>query len=122
MDGMEEKLNAFLSNPDALEKVMGMARALGGGDTPKTEEEKPSDGLGSLLGGLQNMDPKLLSGLLSILGESGKSNDKEALLLSLKPYLREERQHKLEKAAQMLRIARAARIGIQTFMGGEDNA
>ena len=144
MDDMEEKINAFLSNPEAMEKVMGMAQALGlGGGAaaapqaqppqasphPAPEKEQPSvladkpDGLGALFGGLQNMDPKMLSGLMNLVGAySGGDDRREAVLLSIKPYLRNERQAKLERVSQMMRIARTARLGFKTFLGGGKDA
>ncbi len=150
MDGMEDKINAFLSNPDALDKVMNMARALGGGGEPAPAKKEASadglgaltslasslggesssdkkgsssDGLGALLGGLQDMDPKLLSGLMGLISEYGNPDSgRESLLLALKPYLRSERQEKIDKAAQMMRMARTARLGLKTFLGGRQDA
>ncbi|MDR3207118.1 MAG: hypothetical protein LBT60_02185 [Oscillospiraceae bacterium] len=138
MDDMESKIGALLADPEAMQKVMGMARALGAGDKTKSPVEADAKsgsgggqgeglggfgGLGGLLGGLQNMDPKLMSGLMRVLGAySGEHSHRETLLLSLKPYLRVERQGKVERAAQIMRMARTARIGIKTFLGGEEDA
>ena len=82
-----------------------------------------ADGLSALLGGLQNIDPGMLSGLMSLVGAySGGDDKREALLLSIKPYLRNERQSKLERAAHMMRIARTAHMGLKTFLGGNKDA
>lgn len=127
MEGMEDKLSALLSSPDVMEKVMGMARALGGSSPETPPEEDPSPGSGAppaqdAFGGLLGtMDPKMLSGLMGLLGEyGGKEDPREKLLLALKPYLRKERQGKVDKAAQMVRLARTARIGMKTFLGGRE--
>jgi len=130
----------------ANSKVMGMARSLGlGGGAPAPSDNRAfaphdhqspapvqvqppaaggqPDGLGALLGGLQNMDPKMLSGLMGLLGAYNGGNDqRDAVLLSLKPYLRNERQAKLDRVSQMMRLARTARVGWNTFFGGDKNA
>ena len=73
MSEFEEKLNAFLSNPDAMAQVMNLAQSLnlgggesqeatpGGGDAPPPQGGVNLSGLGDLLGGI---DPKLLQRLL----------------------------------------------------------
>jgi hypothetical protein len=131
MDDMEGKINAFLSNPEAVQKMMGMVKALGAGEQPAApaasergeEAGGGLEGLDGLLGSLRNMDPKLMSGLMRVLGAySGGHSHRETLLLSLKPYLRAERQGKVERAAQIMRMAHTAHIGIKTFLGGEEDA
>ena len=69
------------------------------------------------------MDPKMISGLMNLLGAyNGGDDRREAVLLSLKPYLRKERQSKIERAAQMMRLARTASVGFKTFLGGGKDA
>ena len=90
MSEFEEKLNAFLSNPDAMAQVMNLAQSLnlggesgaaGGGETPPGGSPPPEGGganlagLGELLGGI---DPKLLQRLLPLAGElAGKDGSDE---------------------------------------------
>ena len=62
MSEFEEKLNAFLSNPDAMAQVMNLAQSLnlgggesqeaapGGGDAPPPQGGVNLSGLGDLLG------------------------------------------------------------------------
>ena len=72
------------------------------------------DGLGGLKG-LLDLDPKIISTALSLLGEATAPNDKSAALLyALKPYLKEERQPKIDRALQ---IARLVRVGKKFFSG-----
>ena len=40
MEGMEEKLNAILGNPQMMQQIMSMAQAMGQQSQPK-EEPKP---------------------------------------------------------------------------------
>ena len=82
----------------------------GGGDGPDLTA------LLSLLGGgnAPQIDPKLIRIALRVYSEYSASDDeKVALLNSLKPFLREERREKLEKAAGIARLSRAVRVALQ---------
>ncbi len=123
MDGLEEKLNAFLSSPDAMEKVMGMAKSLGVGSKEESPPEPSvSGGTGGLLDGLAGLDPKLLSSVMKLMSEYNSGSDhREKLLLSLRPYVRNERQQKLDRAAQIIRLARTVKSGLNVFGGGGED-
>ena len=113
----DEKLNSILSNPDAMSQIMQLAQSLSGGQeqpsappspppspTPAPRQSAPAqDMLSSLAGGL---DPKLLTRLLPIIQELGGQQDSNAraLLYALRPYLREDRQEKVERALQLARL------------------
>ena len=136
MGEFEEKLNALLSNPDALSQVMNLAQSLdlgggsgggsggpppeGGGRGSSAPPPPPGGnggpnpgnlgglgdlaGLGSLLG---QVDPKLISRLLPLVGEltGGNGNDERAqLLYALRPFLKPERQDKVERAMKAARL------------------
>ena len=119
MAEFDEKLNSILSNPDAMSQIMQLAQSLGGGPGP-AEEPAPqaappppspvpppfggADLLSSLTGG--GMDPKLLSRLLPLIQELGGQRDSNArnLLYALRPYLKSDRQEKIERALQLARL------------------
>lgn len=117
MAEFDEKLNSILSNPDAMSQIMQLAQSLSGGQeqppappsppppprpAPR-QSAPPQDLLSSLAGG---MDPKLLTRLLPIVQELGGQQDSNAraLLYALRPYLREDRQEKVERALQLARL------------------
>lgn len=52
------------------------------------------------------MDPKLLTRLLPLIQELGGQRDSNAraLLYALRPYLKEEKQNKVERALQLARL------------------
>lgn len=126
MAEFDEKLNAILSDPGAMSQIMQLAQSLGGGDStpppPPPASQAPvnqgssSGGLGNLgsLGGLG--DPQMISKLLPLLQEFGGQQDSNAraLLYALRPYLKEERQEKVERAVQ---LARLFHIGKQFLAG-----
>ena len=114
MAEFDEKLNSILSNPDAMSQIMQLAQSLSGGQEqapppppppqPAPRSSAPAqDILSSLTGGL---DPKLLTRLLPVIQELGGQQDSNAraLLYALRPYLRADRQEKVERALQLARL------------------
>ena len=129
MSEFEEKLNAILSNPDAMSQVMNLAQSLnlggnsgGEGGASENREDSPASpppeggsgggpglgdlaGLGSLLG---QIDPALIQRLMPLVGElagSGGGNDERMqLLYALRPFLKPERRDKVERAAKTAKL------------------
>lgn len=111
MAEFDETLNRLLSNPDAMSQIMQLAQSLGGGESappPQPAPPPPSpqgtgDPLSSLTGGL---DPALLLKLMPLIQELGGQRDSNArqLLYALRPYLKAERQDKIERALQLARL------------------
>ncbi len=112
MGDMEEKLNSLLSDPGAMENIAKMARQLMGGDAP--EEEQPS------AAGLAT-PPPALGNILGKLQGGGQKDDKTQLLQAMKPYLKEERQRKMDRALKLARMARLAGIAMKAELGGEED-
>lgn len=134
MAEFDDKLNSILSNPDAMSQIMQLAQSLGGdgggqsaspppsgqpgpqqepswGPPPPQQTAPPPPGggggdlLSSLMGG-GGLDPGLLSRLLPLIQELGGQRDSNArnLLYALRPYLRSDRQEKVERALQLARL------------------
>ena len=122
MAEFDEKLNSILANPDAMAQIMQLAQSLSGdsqGPTPPPPAPAPpqqpsprppapppqggTDLLSSLAGGV---DPTLLMKLMPLIQELGSQNDSNArqLLYALRPYLKPERQEKVERALQLARL------------------
>ena len=125
MAEFDDKLNELLSNPDSMAQIMRLAQSLsgdsqeGGGTTGQREpppqappqhqhqEPPPQNGGGNLLSSLTGgVDPKLLMRLLPLIQELGGQQDSNArnLLYALRPYLKPERQEKVERALQLARL------------------
>ena len=128
MAEFDDKLNSILSNPDAMAQIMQLAQSLSGGTEgggaagnpsppppqsggasfkPQQPSQTPppsgGDPLSALAGGL---DPQLLLRFLPLLRELGGQQDSNArqLLYALRPYLKPERQEKVERALQLARL------------------
>lgn len=127
MSEWEEKLNTLLSDPDAMAQVMSMAQSLSQQLGGKSGDAQPADEAGraqaqgggaqtagmpdlsALLGGI---DPAALQKLLPLLGQLNRPEGGEtaALLRALRPFLKPERQEKVERAAQLARLLHLGRI------------
>ena len=132
MGDFEEKLNAILSNPEAMAQVAALAQSLGGGGAQQESQEvgdasqggrpspepmagppppEPGD-LSSLLG---QIDPGMLRRLLPLIGEmnSPRDSQRRQFLYALRPYLKASRRDKIDRALQ---IAKMLHLGRQ-FLG-----
>ena len=132
MAEFDDKLNSILSNPDAMSQIMQLAQSLSGPGPgqeappspppppPQQTAAPPPMGGGDLFSSLSSlaggMDPKLLTRLLPLIQELGGQRDSNAraLLYALRPYLKEEKQNKVERALQ---LARLFHLG-KTFLSG----
>ena len=104
MDGMEEKLNAILGNPEMMSQLMTMAQSLGGNQQPETQAEKSEPSV-SLPGLPQGIDMQMLQKVAGIAAQSNIDKNQRLLLQALTPYLQEGRIQKLEKAMRAAKIA-----------------
>ena len=98
MSELEEKLNTVLSNPQMMEKIMGLASSLSAGsdEKPSAPPETPA------------IDPAAISAIGSLLGQSGIDSQEQGLLKALQPYLSRDRISKLERAMHAARMANMA--------------
>ena len=152
MSELEEKLENILGDPQAMAQIMALAQSLnrsgpaaGGGEAAQSRPREPASdgasfptptapappqsptsagvggGLGSLLGGL---DPNMLSAAAGLLGQFGGGDDdrRVALLTALRPFVREQRYARLDKAIQIAKLSRLIRSGLDLFRAGKDGA
>lgn len=115
MGEWEEKLNTLLSDPEAMAQVMEMAQSLSqqlggsGGEAPRGDTPHETNGsadTGDLASLLSGLDPALLKRLPALLAQLNRpeSGETAALLHALRPFLKPERQGKLDRAAQLARL------------------
>ena len=127
MAEFEEKLNSILGDQNAMSQIMALAQSLSGaGSPPAAETPHPEPAAASpadMSLGLNQVDPRLLQLGGRILKEYQRGEDKNtALLLALKPFLRQERYAKLDQAIQLARLARVVRVALESMgqTGGEE--
>ncbi len=132
MEDFEEKLNTILSSPETMGQIMALANSISGkpeGGTPaqegpvqpqETPAQPPQGGAaqqtGDMLSLLQGLDPPMLTKLAALYREYARGEDeKVALLTAMRPFLRPERQEKVEKALQITRISRVIQAAFGLF-------
>lgn len=113
-DGLEERLEQLLNDPDSMAQILSMAKSFGLSpeDVPSSAPPPPpEDGL--------------TQALLGVMQQVRKSDGRqEALLRALRAYLAPERQEKLDRAMQLARISHLAgaalgQYGIAPDKGGK---
>lgn len=110
MEDLEHKISEILGDPQAMAGILSMAQSLGLGGAP--DDGKPSDTAPDPEAGPFGL-PQSVADLLS---EAGKLNGKQtALLKALRPFLRENRREKLDRAIQAARISHIAGYAIRTL-------
>ena len=148
MSEFDEKLNALLSDPGSMAKIMELAQSLGGpagsGQAPPPQgpppaggspSPGPSPGNGGFPGGapfppgssppdlgslLGGLDPTMLARLLPLAQELGGAQNSQAaaLLFALQPYLKPERQANVPRALQLARLLRLGKRFLRDREGG----
>ena len=126
MAEFEEKLNSILGDPRAMAQIMDLARSLSGEQgaaapaSPGEEGEKAPQGeeggappAGDLSEALGQLDPGLLQLGMEVIRQVRSTEDRNAALLSaLRPFLREERRGRLDRAIQIARMTRMIRAAL----------
>ncbi len=105
MTELEEQIRGVLEDPQQMAQIMGLAQSLmggGAGEAPPPEAEN-------------------LSGKLGALMRQSSGGGQQELLQSIRPYLSEKRQRKVDRAIRISRMAHLAKIALKD-MGGEGRA
>ena len=102
----QEQAQAAPQSGDGSQPAPAAAEAAGSGG-----------GLAGLLGGLGSLDPGMLSAAAGLMGQfAGGGDDKRiALLNALRPFVKEQRYAKLDKAIQIAKLSRLIRSGLDLF-------
>ena len=117
MDDLERALRAVLDDPAQMQELRELAGAMGfsapqpqsvSATAPKAAEPKPKP-----VQAVFQQQP-LPEPAAAMLRQAGKMDKKqEALLLALKPFLRRERQEKIDRALQAARLASLASLALK---------
>lgn len=134
MSGLEDKLNAILGNQEAMGQIMALAQSLGRQEEQadvhpqqeQTEAEwvpvetweadrKPETQVPDWSSVLGNVDPKMMQLGMRLLQEYNRADDRNAALLAaLRPFVKEERFAKVDRAIQIARLSRVIRVLFDT--------
>ena len=120
MGELEEKLNAILGDQKAMGQIMALAQSLSGreGEAPQGQGERPEEERPQAEGTspLQELDPRLVELGVRLMQEYNSRDDRGAALLeALRPFLREERLSRVDRAVEIARLSRVVRVLIQVM-------
>lgn len=143
MGELEEKLNTILGDPAAMGQIMALAQSLGKSDPPPSpangdedggepgweragappDSPAPSEAGGeNPLAALSSLDPKLIQMGMRLWQEYQGGDERTTdLLQALRPFLRKERQARLDRAVQLAKLSHVIRVALQVLgEKGED--
>ena len=105
MEDLESKISDILSDPDAMAGILSMAKSLGLGAPDPQGTPQPAEA-----------DSGISDTVAGLLSAAGQINGKQAALLqALRPFLKESRRSKIDRAMQAARISRIAGYAIQNL-------
>ncbi len=110
-------LESVLSDPAKMEKVTAMAKDLFGQNgqaAAEGPEQTPQPAAGV---SVSPEDSRLLTSLGKAFAGGGKSRS-TALLMAMRPYMKPEKQAKLDRAMQIARMANIAGLVMKEYGGG----
>lgn len=147
MADFEQTLNSLLSDPDAMGQIMALAGKLGGApsapqEAPSAQESVPSpeespaaqdvfsseeeDEVQEVFSPQEDTSPfpdldqlAKMGQLMELFQTAQADPETMALLSALRPFLREDRQRKLDRAMRLASLSRAARTAIRLWKDGE---
>jgi len=130
----EEKLNSILGDQAAMGQIMALAQSLsgnsggGGGESAPPAEEAPGEHAqsdspappiqemsgvngGDIFSLLGDIDPRMIQMGIQLMQQFRNQDDKSVRLLNaLRPFLKEERQQKLDRTIQVASLSRIIRM------------
>ena len=107
MSELDEKLNALLSDPGSMAQIMQLAQQLSGSMGGDTAQHAAASAAASPpppapLGGI---DPQTIARYLPLLQELTRDTSQTTqLLYALRPFLKDGKQDKVERAARLARL------------------
>lgn len=127
MDGLEGKLSALLNDPGSMAQIMSLVQSLGVGkqEAPSAPPPPPQAApppappaapVAASAPSLPLPDPAMLQSMMRIMSDVQRIDPKQdALFRAIKPFLRPDRQEKIDRALQIARISHIAGYAIRNF-------
>ena len=118
MSEFEEKLEQILNNRQAMDQIMALANSLNSTAAPNDSSASPAASAPESFD--PPINPALLTNLFSLFSDSQLDDEKTALLQALRPFVREERYAKLDRAIRIARLSRLIRMALELTRTKED--
>ena len=118
MGDFEEKLESILNNPQAMQQIMAIAQTFTG-----VQQNAPKENPAQISASDLQLDPQMLSGITAMLGQYNRDDDQRiALLNALRPFVKEKRYTKIDRAIQIAKLSRLARTALEFVRTTEENS
>ena len=105
-----DKFSEILNSPEAMDKIMGIARNLMDTEQETQPESNP----------LSSIDPKVLQTVAGIISEYNSTDDRRfGLLGALRPYVNGKDSAHIDKAMQIMRLSRVISHTLKQARGGD---
>ena len=115
---LSAQIGAILSDPGQMEKLTEMAKGLfgqmGGGSDPGETEAALPESVGAVPAG----DARFISALGKAFAAGGGNSRSTALLVAMRPYMKPEKQQKLDRAMQIARMVHIAGAVMKQYGDG----
>ena len=99
---------------EMLSGLMGKQEGSAAGGASGQTEDSP-------LSFLNDLDPRLIQVGIKVLQEYNRTDDRKvALLTALKPFVREKRYAKMDRAIRVARLSRVIRVAMEAFRGTQN--
>ena len=107
-EGLEEKLNQILNDPNSMAQILSMAQSFGMTEAAPEVTAAPSS----------MPDEAALLSMLQMFRQAQQTDNRDdALLCALKPYLAPGRREKLDRAMQLAKLSRLANMALRNSGG-----
>ena len=134
MEDISAMINQFLSNPQAMEQIRGVAQSLGMGDMQAPPQQAAQGNqpampsFGQHASATEQAEPMLDLGSIMMLQKAmamfKDEDDNTRLLRALRPHFSEERGKKVDDAIRILQLIRllplVKEMGLGSIFGGGD--
>ena len=107
MEDMTAQMNAILSNPEMMQKIMSLAQTLNPASGQEASEAAKQE---TPVSSFPEFDVSTLQKLAGFAGKTNIDNNQRTLLKALIPYLSKERINKLERAMRAAKLASMATV------------
>ena len=117
MSEFEDRLNSILNDPEQMDNIASMAKSLmgGGADPGPQEAPKADSGISSILEGV---DPGMMQRVMKMMSGMNQGPDENtALLEAMKPFLKEKRRAKMDRALKLAKMAKMAQLAFGDLGG-----
>jgi len=118
MSEFEDRLNSILNDPEQMDKIASMAKSLMGGSGQEPGPQAAPAAEGGMSSLLEGLDPGMLQRMMKVMSGMKQGPDENtALLEAMKPFLKEKRRAKMDRAIKLAKMAKVAELAFGD-MGG----